>query len=80
MTLPAPAVSAAPQPESALSRTEIVEVQKRLTSLGINPGPIDGVVGPRTTASVQKYEARVGHAVTGKVDRDLLAQLRQDPR
>ena len=80
VTLPGPSTSPAPQtPEIALSRSEIVEIQKRLTSLDINPGPIDGVIGPRTTASVQKYEAKVGHAVTGKVDRSLLALLRQDP-
>jgi peptidoglycan hydrolase-like protein with peptidoglycan-binding domain len=78
VTLAAPADTIAPQPEIALSRTEIVEIQKRLASLGINPGPVDGVPGPRTTASVQKYETRVGHAATGKIDRSLLALLRQD--
>jgi peptidoglycan hydrolase-like protein with peptidoglycan-binding domain len=80
VTLPEPPASPAPQaPEIALSRSEIIEIQKRLASLDINPGPIDGVVGPRTTAGVQKYEATVGHDVTGKVDRGLLALLRQDP-
>jgi hypothetical protein len=79
VTLPALASTAALQPEVALSRAEIIEVQKRLASLGINPGPTDGLPGPRTTAGVQQYEARVGHAATGKVDRRLLALLRQDP-
>jgi hypothetical protein len=79
VAVPAPAGKTAPQPETALSRAEIVEIQKRLASLGINPGPIDGVPGPRTSASVQKYETQVGHAATGKVDRSLLALLRQDP-
>lgn len=79
VSLPASTGTAAAQPEVALSRTEIVEVQKRLASLGINPGPIDGLLGPRTSASVQKYETRVGHSATGKVDRSLLMLLRQDP-
>ncbi|MBS0525247.1 MAG: peptidoglycan-binding protein [Proteobacteria bacterium] len=79
VTVPAPADTASPQPEVALSGAEIAEIQKRLTSLGIDPGPIDGVVGPRTTASVQRYEAKIGHAVTGRADRSLLALLRQDP-
>jgi hypothetical protein len=78
VTLAAPADTTAPQPEIALSRNEIVEIQKRLASLGINPGAVDGVPGPRTTASVQKYETRVGHSATGKVDRNLLTLLRQD--
>lgn len=77
--VPAPTDTVAPQPESALSWADIVEIQKRLASLGIDPGPIDGVVGPRTIASVRKYEERVHHAVTGKVDRSLLSLLRQDP-
>jgi hypothetical protein len=79
VTLPAPASPVAHEPETALSRSEVVEIQKRLASLNINPGPIDGIVGPRTIASVQKYEARVGRAATGKVDRNLLTLLRQAP-
>lgn len=79
VSLPAPAEATPPQPEVALNRAEIVEVQERLASLGINPGPIDGIVGPRTAAGVESYETRVGHAVTGKADRDLLELLRQDP-
>lgn len=79
VSLPAPANAAAPQPEVALNRAEIVEVQKRLAALGINPGPIDGIIGPRTAAGAAKYETRVGHAVSDKVDRGLLALLRQDP-
>jgi hypothetical protein len=79
VTLPTSGSTSAP-PETALSRAEIVEVQKRLASLGMTPGPIDGVIGPLTTASVQKYEERSGHAVTGKADRGLLALLRQDPK
>lgn len=79
VSLQAPADATAPQSKVALSRAEIVEVQKRLASLGINPGPIDGIVGPRTAAGAEKYETRVGHAATGKVDRSLLGLLRQDP-
>ena len=79
VTLPASADAAAPQAEIALTWSEIVEVQKRLASLGIDVGRADGVVGPRTTAGVQSYEQRAGHPVTGKVDRSLLAVLRENP-
>lgn len=78
VTLPVPEAAVAPQPEIALTRAEIVEIQKRLASLGFNPGPIDGVVGQRTIVSAQKYEARGGHAASGKVDRSLLVLLRQN--
>lgn len=79
VVVPVPTDTVVSPPESALAQTDIFEVQKRLASLGIDPGPIDGVVGPRTIAGVQKYEQRVHHAVTGKVDRSLLSLLRQDP-
>lgn len=79
VTLPASVGSAAPQAEIALSRSEIVEVQKRLLSLAIDIGRADGIVGPRTTAGARRYEQRVGQPATGKVDRSLLALLRQDP-
>jgi hypothetical protein len=76
VTLPEPTDTAAPQPEAALSKAEIIEIQKRLASLGLNPGPIDGVAGTRTVASVRTYEAQVGRPVTGKIDRSLLTLLR----
>ena len=79
VTLPAPAGATAPQAEIALSRAEIVEGQTRLAALGINVGRADGVVGPRTTAGAQGNEHRFDHPLTGKVDRSLLALLRQDP-
>ncbi|HLG48034.1 MAG TPA: peptidoglycan-binding domain-containing protein [Reyranella sp.] len=77
--VPAPASTTAPPAETALSWAEIVEIQKRLSSLGINAGPIDGIVGPRTIAAAQSYEQRFGHPVTDKVDRSLLALLREEP-
>jgi hypothetical protein len=80
ISLPAPAETTVPQPDIALNRAEIVEVQNRLASLGIDPGPIDGIAGPRTAAGVEAYETRAGRAVTGKADRGLLARLRQGPR
>jgi hypothetical protein len=76
VSLPEPNSTAAPQPEAALSKAEIVEIQKRLAALGLNPGPIDGVAGTRTVASVRIYEARAGRPVTGKIDRSLLTLLR----
>jgi hypothetical protein len=76
VTLPEPNSTSTPQAEAALSKDEIVEIQKRLASLGLSPGQIDGVAGPRTVASVRTYEARVGRPVTGKIDRGLLTLLR----
>jgi hypothetical protein len=69
---------AATDNEVALSRVEILEVQKRLVSLGIDAGPLDGFVGRRTIRAVQRYEELRGRDITGKVDRGMLKQLQQD--
>jgi hypothetical protein len=83
---PPPSVEAAPgapaadaPAEIALAWAEVLEVQKRLVSVGINPGPLDGIVGPRTMGGVERYEELHGRPVTGRVDRRLLKLLQQDP-
>lgn len=39
------------------SSAEIMDIQRRLASSGIDPGPIDGIAGPRTLAAIQRYHA-----------------------
>ena len=46
--------------------------------MGFNPGPVDGIVGPLTENAAQQYQRARGLAVTGAVDRNLLAQLRRE--
>jgi hypothetical protein len=72
-----PAVeSATPDPE--LTWAEVLDLQRRLATLGVNPGPLDGITGPRTIAGVQRYQELKGLAATGKVDRQMLKLLQQD--
>ncbi len=59
----------------------IREVQFMLLRLGIDPGPIDGVVGPQTIRAFRKFQERSGLPVAdlangGKVSVSLLAKLR----
>jgi peptidoglycan hydrolase-like protein with peptidoglycan-binding domain len=37
------------------TRQEIREIQQSLKNLGFDPGPIDGIVGPRTRSAAQNY-------------------------
>lgn len=82
---PAPASSSQQAPvepapnQALLRRAEAREIQARLRSLGFNPGPVDGVPGPTTEGAVMRYQQARGQPQTGKVDRELLEQLRQDP-
>lgn len=51
------------------------DIQRRLTELGYNPGPIDGIVGARTTAAVrafQKANGLVADGIAGPITRAAL--------
>jgi peptidoglycan hydrolase-like protein with peptidoglycan-binding domain len=57
------------------------EVQFMLLRLGLDPGPIDGIVGPQTLGAVHKFQAKSGLPISdlvndGKVSAVFLARLR----
>lgn len=48
------------------SSGEAVEaLQKKLLGQGINPGPIDGVFGPKTEDAVKRFQERSGLSADG---------------
>ena len=61
----------APMPRSAL-----VEVQWILNRLGYLDGASDGVMGPKSTAAIRRYQGDRGLAITGVPTMDLLSKLR----
>ena len=46
----------------------IGQAQERLQTLGFPPGPIDGVLGPRTKAALRQYQTQHNLPVTGGLD------------
>ncbi len=76
---PVPSVAAEPPAPDPLRADEVREVQRRLQGFGFNPGPADGVAGPMTANAAASYQQSRGQPLTGDIDRDLLAQLREDP-
>jgi peptidoglycan hydrolase-like protein with peptidoglycan-binding domain len=54
----------------------VSNVQRVLKSRRFYFGPIDGVSGPATRASIRAYDAAAGLPVTGIIDTNLLASLR----
>jgi peptidoglycan hydrolase-like protein with peptidoglycan-binding domain len=50
-------------------------VQEKLKAQGKDPGPIDGILGPRTAQALREYQKDEGLPVTGKADRQTLATL-----
>jgi hyperosmotically inducible protein len=64
---------------SALSsnRQEHVRLmQQALKKEGYDPGPIDGVQGPQTTAAIQAFQKAENLTVTGRADAETLGKLR----
>lgn len=56
-------------------RNLILDAQEFLRKLGHDPGPIDGVSGPRTQAAVREFQAREGIAQTGEVTQTLVNRM-----
>jgi hypothetical protein len=90
MAVAEPAPTAAPPPDTApspppapspapLARDDIKEIQTRLLAFGFNAGPADGNAGRMTEGAIMHYQQKRGLLQTGKPDRALLDQLRQDP-
>ncbi|MGH7830846.1 MAG: peptidoglycan-binding domain-containing protein [Candidatus Binatia bacterium] len=50
-------------------------VQIRLKAAGFDPGRVDGIMGPRTKAALQKYQAARGLTNSGALDEKTLKSL-----
>jgi peptidoglycan hydrolase-like protein with peptidoglycan-binding domain len=60
-----------------LGRSErVAELQRMLRGLGYEPGPVDGLFGPRTRAAVHSFQASHGVRPSGSVDGATLSRLR----
>lgn len=56
--------------------TDIRDLQRRLLSLGHEPGPVDGVIGALTTAAIMEFQEENGLVVDGIAGPQTLAALR----
>lgn len=57
------------------SQTHVAAAQQALRTNGYNPGPIDGYMGPQTSAAVREFQQREQLQVTGQLDPDTLGRL-----
>jgi peptidoglycan hydrolase-like protein with peptidoglycan-binding domain len=58
-----------------MDRGDTKNAQQALQAKGYNPGPIDGIHGPRTSAALRDYQKAEGLKVTGQMDGDTRAKL-----
>jgi peptidoglycan hydrolase-like protein with peptidoglycan-binding domain len=90
ITFAAPAMSPTPCPAAQAAAEEVEvdpalirEIQFILLRLGMDPGPIDGIVGPKTTKAFLTFVERSGMPVQplvngGRIPDSLLARLRTE--
>ena len=57
-------------------RQLIHEIQMYLTALGYEPGPIDGLYGPKTKRAIEAFERDMGMTPTGEVTIELWRKAR----
>jgi peptidoglycan hydrolase-like protein with peptidoglycan-binding domain len=58
-----------------IDRDGIRKVQTTLKDKGFDPGPVDGVEGPRTTSAVKGFQERFGIKASGDIDNQTLFAL-----
>lgn len=54
---------------------DVRAAQEALKEKGFNPGPIDGVMGPRTSAAVRDFQQKENLTVTGRLDAETRSRL-----
>src|SRR5262245_38661728 len=56
------------KPTSNISNEKIRKTQSALKKEGFNPGPVDGIMGPMTTAALRDFQSHKGLEVTGTMN------------
>jgi hypothetical protein len=60
---------------NAASDQLVRRVQEQLQARGMDPGPVDGIWGPRTQEAVQQFQREQGLETTGQLNARTLAAL-----
>jgi peptidoglycan hydrolase-like protein with peptidoglycan-binding domain len=61
----------------ALTREQIIDVQKRLQALGYDVGGVDGTLGAQTRAAVKAVQQQLGLPADSYPDAEFIAALRR---
>ena len=73
-----PILKSKPINEPALSRKDILSIQKKLNQLGFNAGHADGIAGPRTRSAIRQYQRANNLIVDGYIGSQLLQALKEE--
>ena len=59
------------------SSPQVAETQTNLIRLGYDPGPVDGLMGPRTRAALQEYQRDHGFSADGRLSQEVSLHIAQ---
>ncbi|WP_179131178.1 peptidoglycan-binding protein, partial [Candidatus Entotheonella palauensis] len=54
-------------PITSDSSEDLATIQRRLADQGFDPGPVDGLMGPRTKKAIRRFQRQNGLTVSGKI-------------
>lgn len=60
---------------NALTRVQVAQLQGELGERGYDPGPRDGIIGPKVRTAIRTYQTDAGLPVTGEATASLLAHI-----
>lgn len=61
--------------EAKAEHKDVMAMQQALKDKGHDPGPIDGMMGPRTKTALREYQKKEGLKATGRWDDETAAKL-----
>lgn len=76
---PAPVVSTPVEKPVSPQIYDIREIQTELVRVGIDPGPVDGLIGPKTLAGIRKWQERLQVEATGLLGPWAYDRLKREP-
>jgi peptidoglycan hydrolase-like protein with peptidoglycan-binding domain len=59
----------------SMASAETRQLQQALRDRGFDPGPVDGISGPRTREAVMEWQRQNNMAATGRADQQMLSSL-----
>ncbi len=75
-----PSTGPAPtQPRTSQRPQLTIDIQRQLRDLGYNPGPADGIYGPKTKAAIEAFQRNYRLPVDGRPSQALLDRLKRVP-
>jgi peptidoglycan hydrolase-like protein with peptidoglycan-binding domain len=62
-----------------IGNAAVIELQRKLTSLGLYEGKVDGVFGPKTSGAIRRFEERSGLPPKGELSDEILDAVARAP-